>query len=477
MSIPEQMNRMPETNTLTLEWIAAIRSSEDGGRSLAEVQAIMDRSTAICHGQPVPCSAVPRLFSTTEKFRMQYACETMHRILKKIIERYCADPAFRTLFPFDPRAENLIIDSWDKRTSLPFARYDVFLDERTGSFTFCELNADGSSGMNEDREIARALRTTAAFEQLSQTHRLEPNELIESWIDTFIDLADLATSSAPLVAICDYRENAMLAEFEVYRKHFKNRGIACEICDVRSLMVKDDALRLPNGRRIDAVWRRCVSSDLLAHWDESQALIRAMCTGLACVLGDFSGAIAHDKRIFSVLHSPRAQEIITEGERAFVAQHVPYTTPLDGNHIDAARLKDEKDLWVIKPADGYGAKDVHLGIDCIDEHWSALVDAHIGNACGRPFVAQRFHAPYRSLAAPLSENAEKTTADFKPYANLSGLYAYDGHFAGTYSRLGPGNIVSGLFGGLSAATFWIDCARPDPRMQASPSSVGREMRS
>lgn len=421
----------------------------------------MDRSTAICRRKTVPCSAVPSLFDAAARSRMQYACETMHAILGKVIERYRLDPSFRALFPFGPHAEKLVIDSWSEKTSLPFVRYDVFFDERTGDFVFCELNADGSSGMNEDREIARAMRTTAVFDRFEKTHRMEANELVESLIDVFIERADLGAIDTPSVAICDYLESATLSEFEVYRQRFLRRGISCEICDVRNLVADNEGLRLPSGRHIDAVWRRCVAGDLLAHWNDSQPLIEAMRSGKTRVLGDFSGLIVHDKRIFHVLHLPQMQSILSEAERAFVAHHIPYTADLDGSSIDLERVKHEKNRWVVKPADGYGARNVHLGIDYDAKHWRMLVDTCANGAPARPFIAQRFQVPFRSPAIPLDESVNgKTKAE--SYARLLGLYAYGGRFAGVYSRLGPRNIVSGLFGGLTAATFWVDCDRPDP---------------
>lgn len=450
------------TDSLTSSWMAAARSMDGDRRGIAEARAFMERSTAVSHGQTVPCSAVPRLFDAAAKSIMQHACETMHAILEKVIAHYCADPGFRALFRFEPRAERLVVDSYQAKTSLPFARYDIFLDEQTGAFSFCELNADGSSGMNEDREIAAAMRKTGAFARFAQTRRLEENELVESWIDTFVDLAGLAALDAPSVVICDYLEVATLSEFEVYRRRFERRGIACEICDVRNLVMANGSLCLPGGRRVDAVWRRCVASDLLAHWDESSALIEAMRAGSPCVLGDFSGIIAHDKRIFRILHLPQTQGILSESEQAFIAAHVPFTALLDSAHVDLHRIKEEKDHWVVKPADGYGAHDVYLGIDCTADGWSSIIDACADEAAGRPFVAQRFQTPFRTPAVPLCTDTGEDAAP-RQYANLSGLYAYGGHFAGTFSRLGPRHIVSGRLEGLTAATFWVDCDRPDPR--------------
>ena len=126
-------------------------------------------------------------------------------------------------------------------------------------------------------------------------------------------------------------------------------------------------------------------------------------SGKTRVLGDFCGLIVHDKRIFRVLHLPQMQSILSEAERAFVAHHIPYTADLDGSSIDLERVKHEKNRWVIKPADGYGARNVHLGIDYDAKHWRMLVDTCANGAPARPFIAQRFQVPFRSPAIPLDE--------------------------------------------------------------------------
>ena len=88
------------------------------------------------------------------------------------------------------------------------------------------------------------------------------------------------------------------------------------------------------------------------------------------------------------------------------------------------------------------------------------------SASGDLFLAQRFIRPYRTLTIPLASIADNESGaqmqivEPRSYANLLGLYVYDGTFKGVFSRLGPSEIVTGLAGGLTAATFWVDCGRP-----------------
>lgn len=457
-------------------------SSDEGFADAMRAATYMESSTAIVHGEVTPCTLVPRLFDGATKTAMDFAATTMHSVLGKVIDRYLSDSSYRALFEFDPRLKELILLPCNRSTIAPFARYDIFLDERTGDFVFCELNADGSSGMNEDREVARAVQSMATFERFSCNHEIEGNELFESWIDTFLEICSkteangkrpdienpgLPCRNTPHVAICDYLECATTSEFEAYRDAFTKRGIACSICDVRDMRILDGRLCAPNGQAVDAVWRRCVTSDILSNWDESQAFIDSARQGLAIFVGGFAGHIVHDKQIFRVLHAPQTRAMLSSDESEFVERRVPLTTFLDDGSIDLDAVKRNREQWVIKPTDGYGADEVYLGIEKTDEQWKRLVDAYANRRAGRPFLVQRFVEPFRTSTIPMAEvarTAENREASTSPsarsYANLSGLYVYDGQFKGVFSRLGPNHIVTGLAGGLTAATFWVDCERP-----------------
>ena len=61
---------------------------------------------------------------------------------------------------------------------------------------------------------------------------------------------------APHVAICDFLENAVIDEFKVFAKVFKERGVDCSVFDMRELSFNGTELSGADGRRIDAVWRR-----------------------------------------------------------------------------------------------------------------------------------------------------------------------------------------------------------------------------
>ena len=80
----------------------------------------------------------------------------------------------------------------------------------------------------------------------------------------------------PRFAICDYLQNGVVDKFHLLAKRFTEAGYPCTVCDVRDLTFDGEVLHDAQGQPVHAIWRRCVTNDVLEFWDESQALIEAV---------------------------------------------------------------------------------------------------------------------------------------------------------------------------------------------------------
>ena len=449
---------------LTDEYLQIIRNlnGDIEGRKIAA--EYMAQSTAIVHHQHVACSYVPRLFNRETYDIMKETSETAHRILCKVIQRYLDDPEYRQVFDFDPRLVELILLPRGYDDLLPFARVDTFMNEETGEMRFCEFNGDGSSGMNENREITLSVTRTPALRQfIGNGHRIETCELFQNWIYRFIDIYERSERriSKPRFAICDYLENGVVDEFYLFADQFSRKGYPCVVADVRDLQFDGEVLTDGKGNRIDAIWRRCVTNDVIEYWDESQQLIEAVRAGKVTLIGSFAGHVVHDKQIFSALYDPRTQAFLTKEENEFVKRTVPLTTFLDDAHVNLEEVRTNKDAWIIKPTDAYGAQDVYAGCGQTQERWEELLAQFANNAAGQPFIVQSYVTPFKTLTMPPETPedlaAGKTEFVTELYNNLNGLYLYNGQFMGVFSRLGPRPTISKDQAGITSATIWVDC--------------------
>ncbi len=424
----------------------------------------MQNSTAIVHHQVVASSFVPRLFNRKSYEVMKRTAEMSHRVLCKVIERYRADEEYRKLFDFDERLVELILLPRDYDAVLPFARVDTFLNEEDYRIHFCEFNGDGSAGMNENREITNAVTNTEAFRVFAESHAVAGCDLFEPWVRTFLDIYDTYRFKVehPRIAICDYLENGVVDEFHIFAEKFREAGVECVVAEVRELAFDGEVLTTPDGLPVHAIWRRSVTNDVLEFWDDSQALIDAVRARKVALIGAFSGHIVHDKQLFEVLFAPETQAFLTEEEIAFVEETVPMTAFLDESVVNLAQIRANKDEWIVKPTDHYGADNVYAGCEVSQQEWERVIDEFANGRAGYPFIVQRYIRPFKTDTLPpdagiLDAPDGAVASEPVPYNNLNGLYLYNGRFQGVFSRLGPHPTISKTNEGMTAATIWVDC--------------------
>ena len=446
-----------------------IAESLDGdipGRRAA--RAYMDSSTAIVHHRVVSTSFVPKLYDTASRQVMREVVETTHRILCKVMQHYLDDAEYRKIFDYDPRLAELILVPRGYDALLPFARFDIFLDENTGDVAFCEFNGDGSSGMNENREITNSIVGSDTFRTFVENHAVQGCDLFMPWVRAFMDIYGTYRFKVenPRVAICDYLENGVVDEFHIFAEKFREAGVECVVADVRELSFDGEVLTTPDGLPVNAIWRRSVTNDVLEFWDDSQDLINAVRARKVALIGAFSGHIVHDKQLFEVLFAPETQAFLTEEEIAFVEETVPMTAFLNDDQVNIDQIRANREEWIIKPTDHYGADNVYAGCEVSQEEWERVIDEFANERAGYPFIVQRYIRPFKTDTLPPDRGINEAPdgaveSEPVPYNNLNGLYLYNGHFQGVFSRLGPHPTISKTNDGMTAATIWVDCDVPD----------------
>lgn len=416
----------------------------------------MQGSTAIHHGEYVRSCYIPKLFTEQEVTRLAADMKILYAIFAKVMARYYAEPAVRALFGFDARTEELILRSDPSRAMLPMARIDFFYDDATGEYTFCEFNADGASAMNEDRELHRAQQLSTCYRAFCAKHTTRSCELFDSWVETVLRIwcRVRGTDAVPQVAICDVMECGTVNEFHVFQSHFEAAGIPCEVCDVRALRYDEAARALyaPSGRKIDVIYRRAVTSDLLDHYGECTALLQAVRQDAVLLVGDFHTQLVHNKTLFRVLYEPEILSNLAPEEQEYVRRHVPFTQTFTAQ--DAEAVAQQPEGWILKPWDSYGSRGVMAGVEYTPEQWREVVQA---TPTDGSYLMQRFHMPFVTQNYGLADGMFGKHR----YYNLTGLYVYDGVVQGVYSRVSLSPIISSQYSEKTLPTLLVDAEQAD----------------
>ncbi len=399
----------------------------------------MRRGTATYKGVPIKFGYLPKYFSREGFAKLKSDLEQAWRILVRVIEEYLDEPDYRALFGFPPELEEMILRRPAYSTLLPVCRLDIFLNEETGEFKFCEFNADGSSAMNENAELYRTYRNTLLYREMDKLYEQEMFELFDSWVETFLRIyaegQNTESHKLPAVAIVDFLEKgSSAAEFTAFREAFERAGCRAYVAEIRDMRYENGRLLTGEGHTVDAVYRRAVTSDILAHREEVMPFLQAVRDRSVCLIGDFCTQVVHDKVLFRILHDPRTSAFLSEEDKAFISDHVPFTAMLTRETADREDVRKDKDRWIIKPRDSYGAHGIYPGRLCSEEEWNAQLDLRADT----DYILQEFVTPCRTDNIYFGvENP-----GWQSFSNMTGVYLYGGHVAGIYSRASVTPIIS-----------------------------------
>lgn len=405
-------------------------------------------STARYHGNYVRTCYMPKIFSEKEYNYFAEITDTLYSIFEKIINRYFDDESYRKRFGFDERLTELILRCDRRFLTIPIARIDIFYNEETGDFKFCEFNTDGSSAMNEDRELNNAVSKTKAFKEFTKNNVVKTCELFYSWIDAMEKMYAERKGGEKLdnVVIADFLESASMEEFEVFLSCFKDRGYNTEICEIRDMVYDGKNLYTPSGMKVNAIYRRAVTSDIMKHFDEVTDFISAVKDGNVVLFGDFFTQIAHNKILYKLMWEEDTLNMLDERQKEFIIKHVPKT--FSAKDVSVKEITDNKDMYILKPEDSYGSKGVFPGISFTKAQWKDIVNNKVDFD---NYIVQEFYTPYNSDNYIL----ENGVLIRKPFYNLTGLYMYGAKLAGIYSRISKDPIISTQYNEMALPTIII----------------------
>lgn len=445
--------------TVNDEYLAILE--ELTGDNVGRLSALryLEKSGVDAHGVPLNFSYFPYLVDKELNAVFTDIVETTHTILTKIIRHYIDDPEYRALFKYSKQLQNLIMLPCDYSQLLPMARFDIFIDEQTHDFKFCEFNTDGTSCMSRDLILGEAVKTGAAFKAFAEKHEsVENYELFDSWTKACLanyHECSFARDNA-LVVIADFmNEHATFSDFDRFAQAFERQGVRSRVVDIRDL--KFDGARLydsNDGETVDCVYRRAVTCDIQNNFDSCRDLVDAVAANKVCLVGHFRTTVVHTKTVNVALFLPETREFLTQDESDFIDAHCPRTYRLKTDMpLDVTEIIDNPKHWILKPEDDYGAKGVFAGPDFADvDEWKKIVESHVDAG----YVAQEY-AEQHTTDVMFTGSELDNSSPVQKFNAMPGLYSYNGKFAGIYLRCGNEGVIAVDHNGLVKPAFKVDC--------------------
>lgn len=428
---------------------------EDDGlasASLGELHDGQKEKRLVFGDRPVSITLRPQLVSARRYQDAVAASQTMYAALGRLETALLADAQLRAELDLDPEEERLALADPGCESSSTSSRIDGFFTDR---LRYVEYNAESPAGM------AYADTLTGVFERLPVMRAFRKRFRLRALPTRVRQLGAMlrafrqwGKARTPVIAIVDWSGLPTTVEFEMFRDYFKSRGIRTVICDPRALEFRRGRL-YADGTAVNLVYRRVLTSELLAKGREAGALLDAYLAGAACVLNTFRAKLLHKKMSLALLSDGKYASFYTAEQQRAIARHIPWTrkvrngpTTRAGARIAdlAAYVAEHRDELVLKPNDEYGGKGVVLGWTVSQAEWERALRA----ALDESFVVQeRVAVPRERFPVALDGlRFLELAMDMDPYL-------FDGRAAGCLSRLSSSALLNVTAGAGSVAPTYV----------------------
>ncbi len=392
-------------------------------------------SNAKYKGKPIPFLYQPMFFTEEDIDLFKKVGKILMSITNKVTNKYLESPQYRKKFKYPKLLEELILMDPGYDINIPIGRFDLFYGGKD-KYKFIEINTDGTSGMNEDNIFSDILLESESMKIMKERYDISYFELINSWVEEFIKIYDKFNNKVdkPNIAIVDFKESGIIAEFETFKRAFIEKGYNAVIADPRDLKYRDKKLYYKD-MKIDLIYRRIVTAEFIEKSSEIPDLIEAYKDGSVCSIGSLRSQIMHNKIIFKILHDEETLAFLSEEERELIRNHIPITEEFSGDEKIYEKVLKNKDKYIIKPIDSFASQGVSAGRDFSNEEWEEILT----KCWNKDYLFQEFIDPFTRPFVQF-EDGELKVRDF----NLNiGVLMYNEKFSGVYTRISRGNIIFG----------------------------------
>jgi hypothetical protein len=209
---------------------------------------------------------------------------------------------------------------------------------------------------------------------------------------------DFGGKHAPQAAIVEFQppftgesnESLLLAEL------FEKAGIPTRVVAPDQLTYQDKALR-SGDYRIDVVFRRLRTQELLVRYDLSHPLLAAYRDGSVCMINSFRAELTERRAIFDLLTDETITGRFPVAERKLIREHIPWTRVVGQNtalyHDEVVDLPkfilDHREELVLRPNDDTVEQRAFAGAELSQTAWEKALN----QALRSPYVVQEALTP------------------------------------------------------------------------------------
>jgi len=399
----------------------------------------------------------PHFVTRAEWQRITNACETVWSAIEKVGQMAPSDKLMleqigltdeeRVLVAVDPGYTDVSVTS----------RLDSFLTP--SAYQFVELNAECPAGIAYADVAAEIFLQLPLMREFQKSHAVTPLYCRRNLLDALLKIYTQVRGHGeqPQIGIIDYKGLPTQREFEMFKEYFELHGYQATIADPREVRLRDGKL-YHDDFRIDLVYRRVLTTELLEKKDECREFIAAYMQQVAVFVNSFRTKYVHKKMLFGVLTDERHQHCFSEAERAAIARHIPWTRRVEeartthaGMQIDLLGfIRQQRDNLVLKPNDDYGGHGIYIGWESSESQWDAAID----KALAGDYLVQERVTTSRELFPFIDQN-EGSVVMIEQLLDVDPLLFF-GKVQGGFTRLSSSSLANVTSGAGMVPTMIAD---------------------
>ena len=397
----------------------------------------------------------PHFVTQAEWARMRGACETVWGAIEKVGRNAPNDAVMQEQIRFSDEEQRLLAVNPGYENVSVSARLDSFLTAER--YSFVELNGECPAGIAYADVAAEIFLELPLMREFSKTHKVTPMYCRQNMLDALLDIYVKVRGQGekPNIGIIDYKGLPTQREFELFKDFFQSQGYATTIADPRDVELRNGKLH-HSDFRIDLVYRRVLTTELLEKADECKAFIEAYSTGAAVFVNSLRSKYVHKKMLFGILTDERHQHYFTAEEQEAIQRHIPWTrrvmevkTTRDGTDIDLLdHIRQNRDHLVLKPNDDYGGHGIYIGWESDERAWDAAIEF----ALKGDYLVQERVVTSRELFPWITDGGVKMVEQLLDVDPL----LFFGKVQGAFTRLSSSSLANVTSGAGMVPTMLVD---------------------
>lgn len=422
---------------------------------LAEALFEQMRARRLTFGDRLVCTVLRPYFISETAYRFVNAASALVLgAIARLGEALMADPALRSLVGLTPDEEAMIAIPFGYQYPDASARLDSFL---TGQdLYFIEYNAESPGGLAFGEVLSDLFADFPIMAEVGQTYPFTRLPIRPRILASLLECyRQWGGQTRPNIAIVDWREVRTFNEFLLCQETFEAAGYPTRICDPRDLEYRQGKLYV-GDYRIDLVYKRVVTGELLQREGLRHPLVRAVAEGAVCMVNAFRSHLLLKKVLFALLSDPQYTHLYTREQSAVIARHIPWTrrvtpgfTEYQGQRVDLLDFAaQQRDRLVLKPSGEYGGVGVVLGWETNLIEWETA----LRNALNGIYVIQE-RVPVPREDFPVLDNGQVRLSS--RYLDLDPYVWHGVQSLGCGVRLSGGALLNVSAGGGSAVPMFV----------------------